>query len=96
MRKLVLFVDCGTGTRSATAYLVDPTVSQEELDNFAWDQAVEHGQRYGIEFSDEDEDEDEDESYADEIAGWFEEYEAKKHDGQLKCGYTTTVTWESF
>lgn len=92
MRKLVLFVDCGTGTRSASAYLVEPTVSEEELDNFAWEQAVEHGQRYGIEFSDEDENE----SYGDEIAGWFEPYDSKKHDGQLKCGYATTVTWESF
>lgn len=91
MRKLVLFVDCGIGTRSASAYLVDFEVSQEDLDNFAWEQAVEHGQMYGVELSDEDEDEDQG-----EIAGWFEEYNAEEHDGQLMYGHDTTVTWETF
>ena len=90
MRKMVLFVDCGKGTRSASAFLVPESYTQEQLDEYSWEAALQHGESYG-----EYPEYDEDDGIIDDsnISGWFEEYDAKKHDCKLKYGCSNTFEW---
>jgi hypothetical protein len=101
-RKMVLFVKCGVGTKSASAYLVPEGLSQEVIDEYAWESAVEHGQSYGVYLDDErpeDFDEEEqggesqEEYNTDAINGWFEAYDADEHDGELLFGNFNDFQW---
>lgn len=93
--KMVLFVECGVGTKSASAYLVPEGTSEEAIGSYAWEMAVEHGQSYGV-YPDHERPDDFDEEEqggwlqeeynTDAINGWFEKYDAKEHDGQLMFG----------
>lgn len=100
MRKMVLFVECGVGTKSATAYLVPESITQEQLDDYSWEAACQHGETYGYypesaRPDDEDEDsEDSGDTYVDYIEGWWEEYDAKEHDGELIFGNNRDFNWE--
>lgn len=94
-KKMVLLMDCGTGTDTAEFYIVPTSVTQEELDDYAWEQAVQHASSYGIyPLSDQPEDDEGDytdddrysDSYSDEINGSWEDYEPKKHDGKRVGG----------
>lgn len=101
-KQMVLFVDCGVGTRSAEAYLVHIRMPEKELEDYAWERALEHGQSYGV-YPDYEQPEDFDpeeeggwlsEEYnTDAIGGWFVEYDAEKHDGQLLFGSSRDFQW---
>jgi hypothetical protein len=101
-RKMVLFVECGAGTKDASAYLVPEGISQEVIDDYAWESAVEHGQSYGV-YPDHERPEDFDEEEqggwnreeynTEAINGWFEEYDADEHDGQLLFGDSNDFQW---
>lgn len=96
MRKMVLFVECGVGTKDATAYLVPASMTEEELNDYAWQAACQHADSYGHYPESErpdDCEEDEEEIYDHNIKGWFEEYDVKEHDGQLIFGGNSTFTW---
>ena len=100
MRKLVLFLECGVGTKTAEAYLVPDDVTQKELDDFSWQRACEHADMYGIyprsdQPEDFDEEEDKGDSYSDDIEGWWEEY-TEEHDGELIFGNNSSFTWNEF
>lgn len=98
MRKLVLKVTAGPCMNSAEAYLVPKSITQAELDDYAWERAVEFAEMYGLEPRDwapEDEEDDFD-SYSDDIEGWFEEYDAKKHDNILIYGANSTFEWNEY
>ena len=100
MRKLVLHLDAGiAGTDTAEAYLVPDDVTENELDDFAWERAIDHAQSFGMypeSERPEDCDEDEKDSYTDNIEGWFEEYNAKEHDCILTYGANSTFEWNEF
>jgi hypothetical protein len=89
MRKLVLFLDTGfCGTDEHEFWLVPNHVSDEVLNLYAWQRAIEHAASFGIypecdRESDEDEDEDgwDGDEYTDNIEGWWEPYEEDKHRG---------------
>ena len=82
------------GTDGADFYSVDPGMSQQDLEDFAWQCGKDHAEMYGVypreEYLDCDEVSDEDldsESYSDNIEGWFEDYDPEKHDGLVVgCG----------
>lgn len=98
MRKMVLFVSCGVGTKEATAYLVPANTPQEALDDYAWEAALQHAESYGYYPESErpedlDEEEEDYDTYTDNIEGWFVEYDAKEHDGELIFGSNSTFTW---
>ena len=96
MRKMVLFVDCGIGTRNATAYLVPADMTEDLLNDYAWGAACQHGETYGKYPESErpdDCDEDSEDDYTSDIEGWFVDYDAKEHDGQLIFGSSSTFTW---
>ncbi len=90
MRKMVLCLTAGfVGTHAHVFYLVPEDISDEDLEESAWQYAVEHAEAYGIypesrRELDEDynECEDDDNYYSDSICGWWEAYEPEKHDGK--------------
>lgn len=92
-KKMVLRLYAGcAGTDSAEFWLVPVDATQQEIEDFAWECAIDHAARYGIyPESERPDDWDEDEehmgsdSYSDNIDGWFEDYDPKKHDG-LRVG----------
>lgn len=103
MRKLVLFLEAGIGAKEANAYLVPEDTAQFELDHFAWSEALSYAEYCGIypesgrpEYYDEDEDEDFSDEHSDGIEGWWEEYDANKHDAQLICGDETEIHWNAW
>lgn len=86
-------MDAGcAGTDSAEFYLVPVDMTQEELDDYAWQAAKQHAESFGYypeSEMPEDYDEDEvgcrDDHYTDNIGGHFEDYNPKEHDG-LRVG----------
>lgn len=102
-KKMVLRMSCGVGTEVAEAFLVPITTSEDILNSYAWECAVEHAQGYGVYTTDEaPEDWDEDsednsgwdrvEYNSDNIEGWFEPYDSTKHDGILT--YSNDFEWK--
>lgn len=85
MKKLVLIVECGVGTRTEVAYLVPDDYTQDQLDDYAWDAAIDHAESYGI-YLDDDED-------SGDIEGWWEEYDSDTHDGHLIFGGNDSFEW---
>lgn len=97
--KMVLRLDCGVGMNTAEFYLVPVTMTEQELEALAWEEAVQFAQGYGIEneadrpnYESEEEEEDDRTEYSSDIAGWFEPYNAKKHDG-LRMGNGDDNYW---
>ncbi len=98
MRKLVLCLHAGVvGTDEYEFYLVPEGVTERELDNYAWQRAVEHAESYGIyprsEYEGEEDFDEDDDCYSDNMEGWWEEYVPSKHDGHTIGG---EVIWEEF
>ncbi len=103
-KKMVLRLDAGfAGTDSAEFWLVPINVTQDQLDDEAWERAKSHAEMYGVypeSERPEDEDEDEEngwggggESYTDNIEGYFEDYNPDEHDG-LRVG--DDDSWQSW
>jgi len=99
-RKIVIGMDAGfAGTDAWEFYEVPVTLTEVELDRLAWDCAKQHAEMYGVyPLSEYEGDEDPDESidgdqYSDNIEGWWEDYDAEKHDGHTTTG---TPHWEQY
>lgn len=103
-RRVVFFASCGTGTDTAEAFIIDASDAADWDDNRlskeAWAFAVDHAETYGVyppEFNEDDDDEDDKENYYgfewDNVEGYWEEYDAEKHDGHLLIGSQTEVSW---
>lgn len=93
VKQMVLRLDCGVGMNSAEFFLVPVTMTEEELDSWAWEEAVQFAQGYGIEneadrphYESEEEEEDDRTEYSSDISGWFEPYNPKRHDGLSMTG----------
>lgn len=101
---MVLFVECGIGTKDAIAYLVPKDITQSDMDDYAWQATKYHGETYGIypesekpeDWDEEEHDSWHDDEYSDNIEGWWEEYDADKHDGQLIFGYSSNFKWNTY
>lgn len=101
MIKVILRMECGVGTDTADAYLVDPAEwakyndpstphGEDVLADGCWQEALQHAESYGIypessKPEEFDEDDDGGDNYTDDISGWLELYNPEEHDG-LKCG----------
>lgn len=103
-KRIVVNVFAGIGAKDMEAWIVPADISEEELSDFAWDQAVNHAESYGIynpgEASDWEEG-DEDAYYNDLsdwecVEGWWEPYDSEKHDGRLLRGCDTEVHWNQY
>ena len=89
-KKMVLRVSAGVGMDCNEFMLVPVNMTRNELNDYAWQKALDWAQGYGLEpdthrefYSEEDCPDDE--SFTGDIEGWFEEYSADKHDG-LRIG----------
>lgn len=99
-KRMVLFVECGVGTKQAEAYLVPEDADQKYLDDYSWERAVQHAESYGIypkcDMPDDFDEEESDvlgEEYSEDIGGWWEEYDEDEHKGQLIYGPRNDFTW---
>ena len=89
MRKIIFCAHAGqAGTDAHEAFAYPDDVTEETLNEEAWQFGIDNAEMYGIynanEYTEEEIAEDE-ESYSDNIEGWWEEYDPKKHDG-FKAG----------
>lgn len=88
--KIVVFCETGyAGMDSAEGYVLESSMSEEELYTFAHERALDNAEMYGIYPECEAVEEDvigESESYSDNIEGWYEVYDASKHDGKITYG----------
>jgi hypothetical protein len=92
-KKMVLMLGAGyAGMRSAEFHLVPTSMTEDELETYAWHAAVDFASAYGIYptsdlegLSDEELAEIDDSDYTDNIEGWFVDYNPDKHDG-LRVG----------
>lgn len=90
MRKIVICMDAGmAGTDDYEFWEFPDDITVKELNDFAWQAGVHHADMYGIypqaEYTDDEVDADP-ESYSDNIEGYWEEYDSKKHDGYSMTG----------
>lgn len=89
MKKIVFFYNAGmSGTDTAELVEFPDDVTDEELDTYAWEGALQWAESYGVypesyRLDDEEEDEDRwlDDTYSDNIDGYWEVYDSIKHDG---------------
>ena len=81
-KKMVLHLYTGIlGTGVSFFYELNKDYTAEELDEYAYERAVEHAQQYDIyppEHLDEDQDIHED-KISNMICGWWEEYDQEQH-----------------
>lgn len=89
-KKMVLRVSAGVGMDRNEFVLVPVDMTEAELSDYAWQEALDWAQSYGLEpdshreFYSEENCPD-DESFTDDIDGWFEDYDPELHDG-LRIG----------
>lgn len=86
MRKIVIGMDAGmAGTDAWEFWLVPESMTDEQLDQLAWQCGKDHAEMYGIypreEYCEEPDFDEDDESYSEGIEGWWEPYDANIHDG---------------
>lgn len=93
MRKIIFQLEVGYAGMDATDNGLFPDdVTDEELDQEAWERAVQHAESYGYypsSYKEDGYDEEYDEEgdhYSDNIEGWWEDYDPEKHDGLVSGG----------
>jgi len=92
MRYIVFMLNAGmVGTDSAEFVEFDDEVTNAELDDEAWQRALNHAEMYGV-YPEHEKPEDFDEEnegswihdqYSENIEGYWEEYNPEKHDGLI-------------
>lgn len=95
-RRVVFFAYLGPGAESAEAFIVPEDWTNDMLDGAAWEYGVDFAQSYGVYRPDSDTEEDggDTNSYSwDDAEGYWQEYDAEKHDGQLICGNAAEISW---
>ena len=94
MRKMIVFMSTGyAGMDACSALLVKDSATADEIQEQAWQLAVEHAESYGIypypesypEYS-EDDYEGLDDSYSDNIEGYAVDYVPHLHDRKRSGG----------
>lgn len=104
MPRLIVFsLSTGYCGMDAHDFVVFPSdVTEDQLDEEAWERAVQHADSYGIypisdkpeDFDADDYDSLDDDSYTDNIEGYWEDFDAEKHDGLVPGGGTATKLFE--
>ena len=92
--KIVIGMYAGmAGTDSMEGYVLGMDYTEDDLNDMAWQYGVEHASSYGVypqyeleEMSEEELSEVNEDNYSDNIEGWWELYDAEKHDGHLIYG----------
>lgn len=82
MKKIVFFYDAGmAGTNTAELVEFPDDITDAELDQYAWEGAVEWAEHYGV-YPEcyRPDDEEDDDTYPDSIDGYWEVYDPNTHD----------------
>lgn len=85
-------LDAGfAGMDEKTNYTLSEDLSEKELDELCWDMALSHAEGYGVyyatHYEEEDrDDEDDGDNYTNNIGGYWELYDEKKHHGHHEGG----------
>lgn len=92
-KKMVLRMFTSTVGTDATEFcLVPDSITQKELDEYAWESACQNAESFGI-YPPDPEGTEEDIADTDEdISGHFEPYDPIKHDGLRVGGNTSWIT----
>jgi hypothetical protein len=89
MKKIVFFYDVGfAGSQTAEVIEFDDNVTDEDLDQYAWESALGWAESYGVYPESDRElsgelDEEFDECYSHNIEGYWEVYDPAKHDALI-------------
>ena len=97
--KIVIGMDAGmAGTDAIEAYELLSDYTEDQLSDIAWARGLDHAELYGVyplsdleAMSEEDLVDVDEDDYNDNIEGWWELYDAEKHDAQCMRGYDTEV-----
>ncbi len=90
---------CGTGSHEFEVFPDD--VTEAELDDEAWERALNHAESYGIytyeempeDYNEEEADWNSD-AYSGNIEGYWEDFDPEKHDGLVPGGGSATDLFE--
>lgn len=100
IKRIVFKYSAGIGTDSAEAYEVPIEITNEQLDAFAWELAVNNAETFGIyepSFTSDFDEEDEEEQYDwEQVSGHWEVYNSEKHDGIIMYGNQSEVSWNKW
>ena len=98
-KRMVMRATAGVGMGAVEFLLVPVGISEDELNDYAWQSAVQLAESYGLEpdtnrgFYNEDaereEDDEFDNRFTNDIDGRFEDYDPEEHDG-LRIGGDTS------
>lgn len=91
-------MDAGiVGTDGYEFWIVPPSMTDQELDAFAWQCGSDHAEMYGIyprsEYQNTEDFDEDDESYSEDIEGSWEDYLPEKHDMHSMTG---TPDWQVY
>ena len=93
MRKIIFLLETGyAGMDIAENDTFPDDVTDEQLNQEAWDRAIQHAESYGIyhpgyiEDDSELNDDFDSDDYSDNIEGCWEDYDPEKHDGLVPGG----------
>jgi hypothetical protein len=92
--KIVIGMDAGmAGTDAMSPFVLRVDYSGDELGDIAWQMGLNHAENYGVYplyelegMSEEELAEVDENDYSDNIGGWWELYDAEKHDGHITYG----------
>ena len=85
--KIVIGMSAGMcGTDAMEAYTLEFDILEKELEDFAWQSGLDHASNYGVYPMSDDIYDDDDSEYSDNIEGWWEIYDEKKHAGKCMTG----------
>lgn len=89
MKKIVFFYYAGfAGTDTAELVEFPDDVTDDELDTYAWEGALQWAESFGMypesyRHLDDEEEEDDEDNYSDNIEGYWEVYDPNTHDGLI-------------
>lgn len=97
-RKIFITLHTGyCGMDGHEGWIVPASSTQEELDDLAWERAVEHAAMYGVYPPDDKEDGEEEPVYSGyNIDGSWKEYDEKKHSPYLCYGSNSKPQFQEY
>ena len=101
-KRIVIGTFVCVGAKEYTAWEVPVDMTEQELEDLAWESAYNYAESYGVYNPGDEYQEDEWECEGDyeralheweQGEGWWEVYDSDKHDGHLLYGYTREIEW---
>ena len=98
-KRIVIVTYVCVGAKEYTAWEVPANMTEQELEDLAWECAVNYAEGYGVynpgpaeDWDDLDEYEEAEHDWS-QVEGWWEPYDPEKHDGHLLYGSCDEIPW---